>query len=269
MGNVIAFVPASGGVGASSIAAAVAVRAAAAGRSAVAVDLDRLAGRLDVMFGVEQSGGWRWPDLAEVAGVVDGVGLAAQLPMSCGVSVLSGPDPSAGWWPGVELDAVADVVTGIAAAHDVTVLDLSRDAELLASVALLVDALVVVAGTGVGQLAAASVVVPGMRRVLRGLRSGLGDGVRGGRGSPGEVLEAEPLLPIEPWVVLRGRRVEPELEDLVMDELDAPLAAVVSHDAGLAAEIADGLPPGARGRGSVVRAADSLLMRLVQQEQAA
>ena len=80
MGNVIAFVPASGGVGSSTLAAAVAVRAAAAGRSVVAVDLDRESGCLDVVFGLEQEPGWRWPELADVAGVVDGLGLADELP---------------------------------------------------------------------------------------------------------------------------------------------------------------------------------------------
>ncbi len=51
MGHVIAFVPASGGVGATTLAAAAAVRAASAGRTAVIIDLDRLAGRLDVVLG--------------------------------------------------------------------------------------------------------------------------------------------------------------------------------------------------------------------------
>jgi MinD-like ATPase involved in chromosome partitioning or flagellar assembly len=58
MGNVIAFVPTSGGVGSSTLAAAVAVRAAAAGRTVVAVDLDPLAGCLDVVFGLELEPGW-------------------------------------------------------------------------------------------------------------------------------------------------------------------------------------------------------------------
>ena len=88
MGNVIAFVPASGGTGATTLAATVAVRAAAAGRSTVVVDLDRLSGRLDVVLGVEQQGGWRWADLADVAGVVDGRQLLRQLPSVRGAAVL-------------------------------------------------------------------------------------------------------------------------------------------------------------------------------------
>lgn len=268
MGNVIAFLPASGGVGASTLAAAVAVRAAAAGRSSVAVDLDRLAGRLDVVFGLEQEPGWRWPELAGVAGIVDGGGLAAELPMACGVPVLSGSG-GAGWdgpgdtdgsrGPGDEpwLESLPDVVAGLADAHDLTVLDLPRDVAVLTSVALLVDALVVVAAVQVPQLAAASGVVTGVRRVLAGLRDA------------GRAWDRDPLLPIEPWVVLRGSRVEPDLQDLVMDELDVPLVATVGDDRRLATEVAEGLPPGVRGRGEVVRAADELLLRLTTQAVAA
>ena len=262
MGNVIAFMPASGGVGATSVAATVAVRATAAGRSAVAVDLDRLAGRLDVTFGVEQSPGWRWTDLAGVDGVVDGVGLGVELPVACGVPVLS-QSGSAGWRPPDDhssdpwLDVVADVVIGLSEAHELTVLDLSRDVAVLGAVGRLVDAVVVVVGTQVEQLAAATVVVPGVRRVLAQTRA------------VGFDVHMEPLLPIEPWVVLRGRRVEPVLEDLVMDELDVPLAGVIGDDPGLVADVVDGLPPGARGRGEVVRVADDLLLRLMRQEVAA
>jgi hypothetical protein len=268
MGNVIAFIPASGGVGSSTLAAAVAVRAAAAGRSSVAVDLDRLSGRLDVVFGLEQAPGWRWSELAGVAGVVDGGGLASELPVACGVPVLSGGG-GAGWvarGSGVDsgagtdgpwLETLPDVVAGLADAHDVTVLDLPRDVAVLASVSLLVDALVVVAGVQVPQLAAASGVVSGVRQVLAGLRDA------------GRAWEHDPLLPVEPWVVLRGNRVEPDLEDLVMDELDVPLVATVGDDRRLAAEVADGLPPGVRGRGEVVRAADELLVRITTQAVAA
>jgi MinD-like ATPase involved in chromosome partitioning or flagellar assembly len=261
MGHVIAFVPASGGVGSSTLAAAVAVRAAAAGRQVVAVDLDHVAGCLDVLLGVEQEPGWRWSELADVAGVVDGAGLASELPVSCGVPVLSGrgglwAPPSRGDGDGW-VENLPDVVAGLADAHDLTVLDLPRDRTVLAEVALLVDAVVLVCGTQAPQLAAASTVVRGVRALLTCLRES------------GRRWEAEPLLPIEPWVVLRGDRVEPDLEDLVMDELDVPLVATVGDDRRLAGEVADGVPPGARGRGEVVRAADALLLRLADQAVAA
>ena len=236
MGNVIAFMPASGGVGSSTLAAAVAVRAAATGRTVVAVDLDHVAGCLDVLFGLEQERGWRWRELTEVAGVVDGLGLADELPVSCGVPVLSGRSGASWASPGVGaagggdgpgeagcmaagwLDTLPDVVAGLADAHALTVLDLPRDPAVLDAVGLLVDAVVVVVGTQVPQLAAASAVVSGVRGLLHHLR----DADRS--------WDDEPLLPIEPWVVLRGQRVEADLEDLVMDELDVPLVATVRDD---------------------------------------
>lgn len=263
MGTVIAFVPASGGVGSSTLAAAVSVRAAAAGRSVAAVDLDHWAGCLDVVFGLEQQPGWRWPELAEVAGVVDGLGLADELPMSCGVPVLSGAR-GAGWatGPGVVpvqewLGTVPDVVTGLADAHAVTVLDLPRDPSVLSAVGLLVDAVVVVMGSQVPQLASGSAVVSGIRSLLSRARDA------------DRPWDTEPLLPIEPWVVLRGSRVEPDFEDLVINRLDVPLVATVGEDRRLAGEVTEGLPPGARGRGDVVRAADELLLRLTGQAIAA
>jgi len=263
MGTVIAFVPASGGVGSSTLAAAVSVRAAAAARSVVAVDLDPWSGCLDVVFGLEQHAGWRWPELAEVAGGVDGLGLADELPTRRGVPVLSGASGS-GWGAGPDalpvekwLETVPDVVAGLADAHAVTVLDLPRDPSVLAAVSLLVDAVVVVMGSQTPQLASASAVVSGIRSLLARARDG------------DRAWDAEPLLPIEPWVVMRGGRVEPDLEDLVVNQLDVPLVATVGEDRRLVGEVSEGLPPGARGRGDVVRAADELLLRLTDQAIAA
>lgn len=266
MGTVIAFVPASGGLGSSTLAAAVAVRAAAATRSSVLVDLDPWGGPKDVLLGLEQEPGWRWPELTEVAGVVDGQGLADELPMACGVPVLTSPGAavaaagSAWHADGFDawVDTVPDVVAGFADAHEITVLDLPRDDRVLTSVAVLVDALVVLVGSQVPQLASAAAVVPEVRRLLGSLREPV---VRS--------WDEAPLLPIEPWVVLRGNRVEHELESLVMDQLDVPLVATIGDDRRVVAEVSEGLPPGARGRGAVVRAADELLLRLVTQAVAA
>ncbi|NUO90717.1 MAG: hypothetical protein HOQ18_07820 [Dermatophilaceae bacterium] len=266
MGTVIAFVPASGGLGSSTLAAAVAVRAAAASRSSVLVDLDPWGGPKDVLLGLEQEPGWRWPQLSEVAGIVDGQGLADELPMACGVPVLTSPGaavaPAGDPWRIDRFDAwvdtVPDIVAGLADAHEVTVLDLPRDDRVLASVAVLVDAVVVLVGAHVPQLAAAAAVVPELRRLLGGLRE---PALRS--------WDEHALLPIEPWVVLRGNRVEHDLEKLVIDQLDAPVVATIGDDRRLLAELNEGLPPGARGRGAVVRAADELLLRLVAQAVAA
>jgi MinD-like ATPase involved in chromosome partitioning or flagellar assembly len=274
MGRVIAFVPASGGVGASTLCAAVAVRAAAAGRSVVAVDLDAVGGRLDVVLGVEQEPGWRWDRLAGgdgapgVSGVVDGHALARELPSVAGVGVLTGwpvvrvPAPSSG--PFVPQAAqvrdgpsqaaaagagrrprslVPDVVAGLAEAHDVTVLDLPRDAAVIAAVAPLVHAWVVVVGAHVPQLGAAAVTVPWLRGLV-------------GRSGPN--ARASDL----PWVVLRGAGAGDEISDAVADHLDVAVVGSLRDDVRLATDITLGHAPGTRGRGAVVEVADELLLRL-------
>lgn len=276
MGHVIAVIPASGGVGATTLAGALAVRAAEAGRSVVAVDLDQFGGRLDLVLGVEQAPGWRWDRLLDVAGIVDGEGLARELPRAGEVPVLSGAGQTvAAAVPGARgaggggdrgggggdrggvgsvgvgaawVGILPDVVAGLAAAHRVTVLDVARDLPVVAAVAPLVDAWVVVVGTGVPQLASAAASVPALRRVVDGVRAGSGPGAR--------------RVPCEPWVVLRGARIEDEIADAVCDHLDVSVVARVRDDVRLVSDVTCGLAPGSRGRGPAVDAADEILLRL-------
>lgn len=238
MGQIIAFVPASGGVGATTLGAALAIRAAAASRSVVAVDLDPGSGGLDVVFGVEQERGWRWDALAEVAGIVDGAGLAARLPRTDGVPILAmSRVAAAGCGSGGHsewLSSVPDVLVGLAEAHEVVIVDASRDPVVLSALAGVIDVLVLVVGTGVTQLAAASVAAASMRD----------------------------LAP-ESWVVLRDNPGD-DLADLIADELDLPVVAVLRRDGQVAHEVTRGVPPGVRARGPVVAVADRLLLRLAE-----
>ncbi len=269
MGNVIAFVPASGGTGATTLAATVAVRAAAAGRTAVVVDLDRFSGRLDVVLGVEQQGGWRWADLAEVAGVVDGHQLLRQLPSVRGAQVLGfgavGAVGAEAHAVGSRLDDVddwleqaCDVVAGLSEAADVVVLDCPRDERVLSALADQVDVVVLTVGTAVAQVASAAVAVPLARRVLDGVRL-----------RPRASSSGPSVPPLEPWVVLRGQRVDEQLHDLLMDHLDVPVVGAIGDDRQVISDLAAGRPPGAGGRGPVVEMADRLLLRLVAQLDAA
>ena len=73
------------------------------------------------------------------------------------------------------------------------------------------------------------------------------------------------MPPFEPWVVLRGRRVDERLNDLLMDHLDVPVVGAIGDDRHVLADLAAGRPPGASGRGPVVDIADRLLVRLVRQ----
>src|SRR5450631_1669926 len=87
--HIIGVVGGSGGVGASVLTAAIAIRAAEAGMRPVALDGDRLGGGLDVTLGIEQERGVRWPDLAGARGRIDGDELLRRLPSVDGVGVLS------------------------------------------------------------------------------------------------------------------------------------------------------------------------------------
>ena len=78
-----------GGAGASTLAAAIALAAAAQAGEALLVDADPWGGGLDLLLGIERADGLRWPDLAELRGSVSGQALMAALPETHGVSVLA------------------------------------------------------------------------------------------------------------------------------------------------------------------------------------
>ena len=155
--HVIGVVVGSGGVGASVLTAAIAVRAAQAGLGAVCLDGDRLGGGLDVMFGLEQERGVRWPDLAGARGRIDGPELLRRLPSVDGVGVLSFDRardvPAAA-------KVLREVLLALSGAVDVVVVDLPRpDHEIFTALAPSVDAMALLAGAGICDLAGASAIV--------------------------------------------------------------------------------------------------------------
>lgn len=78
-----------GGAGASTLACALAVTAARAGRRALLIDGDPLGGGLDIVFGAERTAGLRWPDFADSRGRVNSGALEESLPRLEALSVLS------------------------------------------------------------------------------------------------------------------------------------------------------------------------------------
>ncbi|NUS15294.1 MAG: septum formation initiator [Streptomyces sp.] len=78
-----------GGAGASTLACALAVTSARAGRRTMLIDADPLGGGLDILVGAERSGGLRWPDLADSRGRVNSGALEESLPRLDALSVLS------------------------------------------------------------------------------------------------------------------------------------------------------------------------------------
>jgi hypothetical protein len=114
MGVVVGVVGGSGGVGASSFAAALAVQA-----GAVLVDVDVSGGGADVLLGVELVPGARWSGLRLAGGRLDPAALLAGLPRWGPSSVLAADVPE------IDPEAVLQVVD-VAAGVGPVVLDLPR-----------------------------------------------------------------------------------------------------------------------------------------------
>lgn len=228
--NIIGVVGGSGGVGASVLTAALAVRAARAGLRPVCVDGDRLGGGLDVTLGIEQERGVRWPDLAGARGRIDGAELLRRLPSVDGVSVLS--FDHARDVP-LAAEVVHEVLLALSVTADVVLVDLPRpDHEIFAAMAPSVDAMVLLAGSGIRDLAGASAI-------------------------------ADQLVGTCPdvWLCLRTSGRGSHFADTVAGALDLPLLAVVREEPSLAADVLHGIPPGSSVRGALAAAADTVLAR--------
>lgn len=117
-GRVVTVTGARGGCGASTLAAALALSAAAHGTGVLLVDLDLSGGGLDVLLGSEHLPGLRWPDLDS-----DSFDFAG-LPAVGNLRVLSaGRDPA-----NAPPELMRGVVTAAAGMFGLVVLDLPRGA---------------------------------------------------------------------------------------------------------------------------------------------
>lgn len=122
-----------GGAGTSTLAAALAHHAHAAGDHAVLVDLDPTGGGIDLMLGAEGASGARWDELAGITGRVDEVVLLDALPHADGLPLLS--------WPAVsDLEpgstAVGQVLDALCRTAGVVVVDGGRAVDPRVTVAL-------------------------------------------------------------------------------------------------------------------------------------
>ncbi|WP_161958363.1 septum site-determining protein Ssd [Ornithinimicrobium cavernae] len=168
-GVVLGVLGASGGVGASTLATACAVRASAARRDVVLVDAHPWGGGLDVLAGLDAEPGLRWTDLQGIRGDVDPHRLVGELPATDeGLRCVSwGVQPPEGDPPGPR-----PVLTAVRAAVELTVVDLPRPAApvlghqqwwaMCDEVVLLVEASVV----GLGAAATVSRAVHGLSGVV-------------------------------------------------------------------------------------------------------
>ncbi|MET9604054.1 septum site-determining protein Ssd [Streptomyces sp. NPDC006512] len=206
----------SGGAGASTLACALALRAARAGERTILIDGDPLGGGMDVLLGGEGAEGLRWPDFAASRGRVGAGALAESLPELHALRVLS-------WDRGdrvvVPPAAMRSVVAAARRRGGVVVVDLPRRVdEAVAEVLAQLDLVLMVVPGELRSVAAAGRVAAGVRMVARDVR-----------------------------VVVRGRCPEGLDAEAVAGLLRVPLAGEVPVEVGLPGRVSEGEPPGARG----------------------
>jgi secretion/DNA translocation related CpaE-like protein len=153
---VVAVVGGVGGAGASCYAATLALEAGRRGHRVLLVDGDPLGGGLDVLLGIENAEGLRWPAAGPQGRAVTARSLAEALPQTGNVWVLTAGRPGAAG----DIESAAGLLAAARRGFDVVVCDVDRHADSFGS-ELLAQALltVVVVPEDVRSLAAATSVV--------------------------------------------------------------------------------------------------------------
>ena len=120
----ISVVGASGGVGASTLAGAIARKARSGNGSALLIDAIPISGGLDLLMGLESAPGARWPDVSLGTGAIDAADLASALPSTTdGITVLSSDRTRVETPFHLETEAVDRMVTAASVGFDVIVID--------------------------------------------------------------------------------------------------------------------------------------------------
>jgi len=211
---------ASGGLGVSTLAVALAVRAGPHVGATVAVDGERHGGALDVTACLEHLPGLRWPDLAAAAGSLDGVALLQALPAEGTTRVLAGSSRALGE------EVVRAALAGLARVCGVVVVDLGRSLWLADQC----TELLVVAGTSARHLADATALASRVHELDR------------------------PAV-----LVLRTSRGDPVSPEEVSVHLDLPLAGTLPDDPRVEVDADRARSPGGRSSGGLAALTDSLL----------
>lgn len=218
----------SGGAGATTFAAALALTATRGGaRQVLLVDADPFGGGIDRVAGLEDLDGIRWDSLAQTSGRFSSKSLREALPQRDGLAVLT-------WSRGprcrTEAIAVREVLSAAQRGSDTVVVDLPRYPDPVATEILSrCDRVVLVAGLTVSAVAAATRVA-----------AYLHDNDRCAS------------------LVTRGRATALSAED-VSRALDIPLVAAMANQRRLAESVELGLGPLQARRGPLARATLTLL----------
>ena len=219
----VGVIGASGGLGASTLAVALAVRAAGSVGATVAVDGVLERGGLDVTGCLEHVPGLRWSDLLDVQGEVDGADLLRSLPVDGPARVLA----ARGEAPPDEV--VQTCLQALSRLCALTVVDLGGSLRWAGAC----TDLLLVSGVTARHLADASALAVGLSR-----------------------------RPAPASLVLRAGRREAVTAEEVAVHLDLPHAATLRDDAAVVADAERARMPGSRKGGAFVGAVDRVLAEL-------
>ena len=237
-GRLVAVLGGSGGVGASTCAAGLAVVAAQLEFRTALVDTDPLGGGLDLLLGAERSAGWRWPRLVGARGHLGD--LSGQLPTVDGVDLLSvarGGDTASGPPGAAQLQAV---LRSTSRSHELTVVDLPRTPEWITQeVSRHADLFVLVVRADVRGVSAA-----------RAALDQVADGPR-------------------PHVLVRTRRYGSLTAVAVADGLGTALLGILPDDNAIRSAAERGDPPARSARSPLALTCQAVLARLETKEGAA
>ncbi len=228
LGQVVGVIGGRGGAGASTLTVALACAANRRQWTSMVIEADPLGGGLDLMLGLEDSEGLRWPDLAASRGRVSAGSLSSAVLSAGGIGVLP--------WArddvlSVSPDAVASVLSAAARANDLVVVDLPRLLDPAASEAA-------------ARCSVVYLLVPAEVRAVA---------------AAARVAVGASLVAAQLELVVRGPAPSGLDAEDIADALGLPLAGSMKPEPRLAAALERGETPGARPRGPLARLADELV----------
>jgi secretion/DNA translocation related CpaE-like protein len=219
-GTAVAVIGARGGAGASTLAAGLALRAAARGERVLLIDADPLGGGIELLLGSEGRPGLRWPEVAATQGRVSASALRKALPRHDDVAVLSWDRGAMSASAAISAGAMRSVLAAARRGSDLVVVDLPRRLDDAATEALVNAAmLLLVCTTDVRSVASA-----------------------------GQMLASLRLLCGDVRVVVREFRTSDVGAERVAASLHLPLAGVLPTMRGVERGINEGIGPLVRGR---------------------
>ena len=217
-GALVGVIGGRGGAGATTLACALGITAARAGRRVLLVDGDPLGGGIDLVFGTENDGGLRWPDLSGARGRLPHGALDAALPQVQRLRVLSWDRGDA---LGIPVAAMESVLASERRRHELLVVDLPRTVDDCARAVLArADLVLLVVPAEVRAAAAASRVAASVGLLARDLR-----------------------------LVVRGPAPSGLSAAQIADSLRLPLGGELAPEPGLRHALERGEAPAGRGKG--------------------